>query len=143
MTRQTHLRAEFVELIPELLEPGVLYVSQRYATAAHLCCCGCEREVVTPLNPAKWQLTERNGTVSLFPSIGNWSYPCQSHYFITNGQVRWASAMSPTLIAAVKQRDQRDAEIYAQEITGLKGTRQGAGTIWANLMRLIHKLLRL
>lgn len=31
--------------------------------------------MVTPLNPAKWGLTEVNGTVSLNPSVGNWSFP--------------------------------------------------------------------
>ena len=38
--RQTALRPEFVEFIPEQLEDGVLYISQRYGTAMHRCCCG-------------------------------------------------------------------------------------------------------
>lgn len=29
-------------------------------------------------------------TITLYPSIGNWSFPCQSHYWITNNKVRWA-----------------------------------------------------
>jgi hypothetical protein len=28
-------------------------------------------------------------TISLDPSIGNWSFPCQSHYWITSSEVRW------------------------------------------------------
>ncbi len=83
MTGASHLKPEFVEFILDRLEPGVLYISRRYATASHLCCCGCEREVVTPLNPAKWRITERAAKVSLTPSIGNWSFPCRSHYWIS------------------------------------------------------------
>jgi hypothetical protein len=29
-------------------------------------------------------------SVSLTPSIGSWSLPCHSHYFLTRGKVRWA-----------------------------------------------------
>jgi hypothetical protein len=107
MRRQT-ITHTFVEYIPEQLDPGVLYISRRYATASHLCCCGCGLEVVTPLNPAKWRLVDRDGTVSLFPSIGNWSFPCQSHYWIDGGRVRWAAAMSAAQIARVQARDRAD-----------------------------------
>jgi hypothetical protein len=72
-------------------------------------------EVVTPLNAAKWHLTEQDGTVSLRPSVGNWSFPCQSHYWIVCNQVRWAEGMSPERIAAVKDRDKRDVEAMASK----------------------------
>ena len=114
MSAATGLRPEFVHYIPERLDAGVLYVSRRYNTASHLCCCGCGREVVTPLNPAKWQLTEHpDGRVSLMPSIGNWSFPCQSHYFIVRNRVSWAGAMSARQIAAVRARDRGDVERLA------------------------------
>lgn len=118
MTRIDQLTPEFVEYIPECPAPGILYVSRRYATAMHLCCCGCGSEVVTPLNPAKWRLTEDGGTVSLHPSVGNWSLPCQSHYWITGNRVRWAAAMAPEVIAAVKARDRRDAAALVSEAGG-------------------------
>lgn len=108
------MRPQFVEFVPDRLEAGVLYISRRYATAAHLCCCGCGSEVVTPLNPAKWRLAESNGRVSLSPSVGNWSQSCQSHYWITGNQVKWAGAMPAEMIAAVKRRDRRDAERLTQ-----------------------------
>jgi hypothetical protein len=38
-----------VNSISAVLVPGVIYISERYATAVHLCCCGCGYEVVTPL----------------------------------------------------------------------------------------------
>jgi hypothetical protein len=119
MIRADRLRPEFVEYIPERLEEGVLYISRRYATATHLCCCGCGREVVTPLNPAKWRLAEKNETVSLHPSVGNWSFPCQSHYWIEGNRVRWAGALAPEMIAAVKARDRRDAEARVPKPAGI------------------------
>jgi hypothetical protein len=109
---------EFVEFIPEELAPGVLYISRRYSTASHLCCCGCGLEVVTPLNPAKWRLSERGANVSLTPSVGNWSFPCRSHYWIEEGVVRWAGAMSPAAIAAVKSRDRKDADLFSRARPG-------------------------
>jgi hypothetical protein len=118
MSRLTHLRHEFVEFIPDRLEPAVLYISRRYATAAHLCCCGCGLEVVTPLNPAKWSLFERDGTISLRPSVGNWSFPCQSHYWIDGNSVCWADTLSSSAIAQVKARDRRDAEILSNVSKG-------------------------
>jgi Family of unknown function (DUF6527) len=109
MTRAKEVSPEFVEYIPERLEPCVLYISRRYSAAAHLCCCGCGHEVVTPLNPAKWHLKEHNGAVSLSQSVGNWSLLCKSHYWIRDNCVRWAGAMSPDAIAAVQARDLDDA----------------------------------
>jgi hypothetical protein len=103
-----------VEFIPERLEPGAIYVSRRYATASHLCCCGCGLETVTPLNPAKWSVMEYGGAVSLSPSIGNWSFPCRSHYIIRNGRVVWADKFSDRLIAEVKSVDRRDADLLAR-----------------------------
>jgi Family of unknown function (DUF6527) len=104
------LKAEFVEFIPDRLEHGTLYISRRYSMATHLCCCGCGQEVVTPLKPAKWRLHERNGAVWLSPSIGNWSFPCQSHYWIEGNRVRWAAELSSAAIAQVRAQDHYDAE---------------------------------
>lgn len=107
MTRITRLTAAYVDTAPDQLEEGVLYVSQRYNTALHLCCCGCRSEVVTPLNPAKWRLADDDGAISLYPSIGNWSLPCKSHYWINNGKVEWAHGFTREQIRAVQARDLR------------------------------------
>ena len=116
MIKQQSLIPEFVEFIPEKLLLGTIYISERYSTAAHLCCCGCNSRVVTPLNSAKWQLLQSNGRVSLHPSIGNWSLPCQSHYWIKNNQIVWAEAMSPELIQRVKDRDRLDHDQMADAL---------------------------
>lgn len=45
--------------------------------------------------------------VSIRPSIGNHDFPCQSHYFITDGRVSWAYATSRAEIEAGRARDRR------------------------------------
>ena len=99
------LRHEFVEFIPDELASNTIYISTSFATVAHRCCCGCGKEVVTPLSPLDWQLTFDGETISLFPSIGNWSFPCQSHYWIDHSVVRWAEQWSEKRIAAGRARD--------------------------------------
>jgi hypothetical protein len=42
--------------------------------------CGCGKKVVLPLHPTHGKLTYDGETVSLSPSVGNWSFPCESHY---------------------------------------------------------------
>lgn len=91
----------------------MLYISEEYETAGHKCCCGCGEKVMTPLNPAKWQLSKSpNGAVSLYPSIGNWKFVCQSHYWIRENRVITAGMMSKQKIEAVKARDKRDSQRY-------------------------------
>lgn len=70
------------------MQPEILYISHKYGTAVHYCACGCGEEVVTPLSPEGWTL-HFNGRFSLTPSIGNFQFPCRSHYFITNEEVCW------------------------------------------------------
>ena len=102
----------FVEFIPEVLEDGKLYISQTYATASHKCCCGCGMKVVTPLSATGWKLTVEREFVSLYPSIGNWGYPCQSHYWIRRNAVRWSYQMTPEEIEAGRRYDARLKEKY-------------------------------
>ena len=99
----------FVEFIPDELDTGVLYISPTYATVVHKCCCGCGNEVVTPLTPNDWQLTFDGETITLFPSIGNWSLPCRSHYWINRNDVRWAESWSDEMIRKnrIKQMEER------------------------------------
>jgi hypothetical protein len=52
--------------------------------------CGSGREVVTPLGPTDWKITIDRDAVSVYPSIGNWSLECRSHYWIERSRIRWA-----------------------------------------------------
>ena len=112
MIRYNRLQHRFVDDMPEVLEPGVLYLSMRYATAMHLCCCGCGREVVTPLAPAQWRMAFDGESVSLHPSIGSWALPCRSHYFIRSGQVLEAPPWSEEEVAWGQSRDKRARDSY-------------------------------
>jgi len=103
---------KFVELMPKLLDDGVLYVSITYATASHRCFCGCGMKVVTPLSPTDWQLTFDGDSLSLYPSIGNWSYPCRSHYVLRGNRVVWAGAISSVEVQAIRDADVRDKQHY-------------------------------
>lgn len=86
-----------MEFIPDELEAGVLYASIKYRTTTHLCPCGCDNELPLPISKTQWKLTY-NGEVSLDPSVGNWNFPCRSHYFIRNGAVLWAGDISDATI---------------------------------------------
>ncbi|MFA0839024.1 DUF6527 family protein [Streptomyces rochei] len=105
MTRQDTLRPVFTETFPSTMDAGVLYISVPYRTCGHLCCCGCGQEVVTPLSPRQWSITYDGESVSLAPSIGNWSLPCQSHYWIRSGNVRWSRRYSSAEIDDNRARD--------------------------------------
>src|SRR5690242_10767804 len=105
MRREIVLTHEFVEFIPEELKERTLYVSITYKTAVHKCCCGCGREVVTPFSPAGWELTFDGQSVSLYPSIGSWSLPCRSHYFITKDKVEWMPQWSNNQIVKGRLRE--------------------------------------
>jgi len=118
--RQSALRSQFVAFIPEQLEDGVLYISQRYRTATHRCCCGCGSEVVTPLGPADWTFEVVNGAVTLRPSIGNWSLPCRSHYLIRRSRVVWARDMSRDEIELGRERDRQLRVEYFAEVNRVK-----------------------
>ena len=122
MKAEVSLGFEFVEFIPDELKEQMLYISIIYATAVHKCCCGCGREVVTPLSPTAWRLIFDGKSVSLYPSIGNWSLPCQSHYFITRNKAVWARKWTEEQIAEgraqeTKAREQYYAETQTQEAT--------------------------
>lgn len=118
--RQTQLAHEFVDFIPERLEDGVLYISRQYGTAVHRCCCGCGEEVVTPLNLTDWSLQLDNNLVTLYPSIGNWSFTCQSHYWIRRNKVIWADRMSPQMIARGRAADRAAKQAYFDSVNKQK-----------------------
>ncbi|UFH49600.1 DUF6527 family protein [Pseudomonas sp. KNUC1026] len=99
------LTPQFVESFPQKLEPGELYLAMEFATAAHLCACGCGNKVITPFSPTDWQMSFDGETVSLKPSIGNWSFKCRSHYWVRSGRIEWAGDMSQAAINAGRNRD--------------------------------------
>ena len=110
------LRHEFVAYIPEDVKERILYISIPFGTMIHKCVCGCGEEVVTPLGPTEWEFTYDGETISLHPSVGNWSFPCRSHYWIHKSHVRWADSltMEEVLEGRAKTKEYR-RQYYAQE----------------------------
>ncbi len=90
MSTSERLHLKFVDTFSRQPEERTLYVSIPFATAMHLCCCGCGNEVVTPLSPTDWKMTFDGVSIWLHPSIGNWDFPCRSHYWIRENGVEWA-----------------------------------------------------
>lgn len=128
MRPEAVLQHEFVEHIPNEVKPGVLYVSIPYATVVHKCCCGCGSEVVTPLSPTDWKLIFDGETVSLYPSVGNWSFACRSHYWIRHNRVKWASQWSQEQIEAGRAADSRAKERhFAQKQTASSDATESPG----------------
>jgi hypothetical protein len=112
MKQEIPLRHEFAEFIPAALQERTVYISIRFATVSHLCPCGCKNRVVTPLKPTDWKLIFDGKTVSLHPSVGNWSFPCRSHYWVRNNRVQWAEDWSKQRIDAGRTYDRRAKECY-------------------------------
>lgn len=105
---------EFVEVLPEDLKEGVIYISMNYAIVAHKCGCGCGNEVVTPLSPTDWKLTYDGESITLYPSIGNWNFDCQSHYWIRNSKIEWSYKWSEMKIGSGRIQDRQNKEKYYQ-----------------------------
>lgn len=91
MSKFMALKPMFVEMMPNQKEQGVLYISDTYKVAIHLCACGCGFATVTPFGNTGnvWQLTRNGDSITLDPSIGNMQFPCKSHYFIKSNVVEW------------------------------------------------------
>ena len=105
-----------VEIIPDAVEDEVLYISLKYCTAIHKCACGCGNEVVTPISPMDWKLIFDGKTVSLSPSIGNWSFNCQSHYWIKRNEIVYAREWDKEEIQFGRINDKkRKAKYYNKE----------------------------
>jgi Family of unknown function (DUF6527) len=122
MKRRTVIAHEFVEYIPEDLQEGVIYISVRFATALHKCCCGCGNQVVTPFSPVDWKLIFDGESISLDPSIGNWSFSCRSHYWIRRNKVIWARKFSRREVERGRAYDRSVRDTYFNHVPELAGS---------------------
>jgi hypothetical protein len=114
MQRLDRIELVRARYIPKQLKPGVLYVSEEYGAAVHLCACGCGAKVSTPLGPTEWALEVTASGPSLTPSVGSWQLTCQSHYWIREGKVLWAGEWSTAQVEAGRHaEDERRRAYYA------------------------------
>ncbi len=107
-----NVQHKFVDFIPDQIENDVLYLSLEYGTVIHKCACGCGNEVNTPLSPTGWKMIYDGERVTLKPSIGNWSFDCKSHYWITNNKIEWSSKWNEDRIQKVRETDDVEREEY-------------------------------
>lgn len=106
------MRLQRVHYMPAVLEPGVLYVSEEFDIAMHLCACGCGTIVRTPLGPTEWSFEETAKGPTMHPSIGNWQHPCKSHYLIRHGEIVWALKWSPEQIEGARRAEEARRMAY-------------------------------
>lgn len=106
------LRYRFVEYIPEFIDEGCLYISIEFSTAVHKCVCGCGNKVVTPISSTDWSLTYYGDSISLYPSIGNWSFDCKSHYWIDKNKIIHARKWDKLEIEKGRNADKKFKEKY-------------------------------
>lgn len=115
------IELQHVHYMPKDLNLGVLYVSKEFGIAVHLCPCGCGSKIRTPLGPTEWTLEETRKGPTLYPSIGNWQIPCQSHYWITKGQIEWSYKWTSAQIAAGHRAEEQRRQSYYKALDGNRG----------------------
>lgn len=96
-----------VQYMPRELEPGILYYSKEFGIAGHMCPCGCGNKIITPIGPTDWSMSIRKEKPTLYPSIGNWQIPCRSHYWITQGQVKWSYQWTEDQIEDGRKKEEK------------------------------------
>lgn len=112
---------ERVQYMPKELKPGILYVSEEFGAAAHLCACGCGSKIRTPLGPTEWAIEETDRGPTLRPSVGNWQQVCQSHYWIYRGEIKWADKWTPEQIAAGRRLEEERRCAYYDALNLQRG----------------------
>lgn len=106
----------YVEYLPKVLEPKILYVSKEFRVAGHLCPCGCGNKIITPLGHLEWKLSENKGEATLYPSIGNWQLPCQSHYWIRKGKIKWSHSWSNERIENGRKAEEESRKQFYERL---------------------------
>ena len=73
--------------------------------------------------------------MSMWPSVGNWSFVCRSHYVISSGRVDWRGEWTPLEIANGRERDLAER--------GVRGTvHQPDGAPWSGRWQMLWQWIR-
>jgi hypothetical protein len=72
-------------------------------------------------------------SISLDPSIGNWSFPCKSHYWIRSGRVRWAGMWTHEQIEGSRAADRTAKEKYFGTDAAAPTEPKAKRPIWSRL----------
>lgn len=125
--------------LPIQLEANVLYVSEEFEIAGHLCPCGCGSKIITPLGINEWSLSVIGKKPTLKPSIGNWQLPCQSHYWIRRGEILWSNKWTDEEIEAGRLAEAQQREDYYDE---MERTVKSQISRWESIKKWFSKILR-
>jgi hypothetical protein len=93
-TRIKHVqRVSSMSEVPSRLK-GTLYIvgSPKPKWAVLDCPCGCRERINVNLMESRqpaWSVLDRNGGITLRPSLWVPADKCGSHFFIENNQIRW------------------------------------------------------
>jgi hypothetical protein len=115
------IKLQRVYYMPKELKPGVLYVSEEFGAAAHLCACGCGAKIRTPLGSTEWSLEDTASGPTLRPSVGNWQQACQSHYVIYQGEVIWCKKWTSKQIATGRRAEDERRDAYYVALNRQRG----------------------
>ena len=108
---------QVVHRVPEELRQGILYVCFDCNVVVHLCACGCGEKVVLPIATDFWSVRYDGETVSLAPSIGNYQFPCKSHYWIKENKVIWVGRQVQNITHT--KRKQRKSKSFFKKLKAL------------------------
>jgi hypothetical protein len=125
--------------LPIQLEADVLYVSEEFEIAGHLCPCGCGSKIITPLGINEWSLSVIDEKPTLKPSIGNWQLPCQSHYWIRRGEILWSNKWSDDEIESGRLAEEQKRKEYFDK---MERTVMHQIPIWESIKKWFSKILR-
>jgi hypothetical protein len=128
---------QHVHYTPTELKPGVLYVSEEFGIAIHLCACGCGSKIKTPLGPTEWSVKATKSGPTLRPSVGNWQETCQSHYSITRGDIIWAEKWTPEQIASGRRHEEERRCAYYDDLDRKHG--KTMQKLWRRLKGLFKR----
>lgn len=103
-------RTQWIEDLPETPERNTIYVvgGREYPYYAVVVCPRrkCRKAIHLEISPEfkrRWKFREnRNGTLSLSPSIHVTDSSCRCHYWIKNGKVVWAAF--PSILVPAENR---------------------------------------
>lgn len=94
--RVRHIEEMKYAMLPgeQKLESGVFYIVANSPFVEYECPCGCGGVVILPTRKNNdgtdgWELTEKEGKVTLDPAVVTSGLPCASKYFIRDNIIVW------------------------------------------------------
>ena len=83
--KKVEVKPKFCSYIPHEMEQGIIYISEEFEVANHICLCGCGVQCPTPMDEETgWSIIRNGDKITITPSILNPICPNKSHYIITN-----------------------------------------------------------